>query len=110
MYSLEYSRILYMLSYPIPVSMACLLTSCNDQIMQTPLTGPGGDQLLTPSLQLFLLLKQYIYILHLSALCRICMCYVLQGYVIIHEKVKVSVQDAQAGRVNSSPPPPLLLR
>ncbi len=33
--------------------------------------GPGGDQLLTPSLQLFLLLKQYIYILQLSALCRI---------------------------------------
>jgi len=70
--------------------------------------GPGGDQLLTPSLQLFLLLKQYIYILHLSALCRICMCYVLQEYVIIHEKVKVPVQDAQAGRVDSSPP--LLLR
>ena len=33
------------------------------------------------------------------------MCYVLQGYVIIHEKVKVPVQDAQAGRVNSLPPP-----
>jgi hypothetical protein len=107
MYSLEYSGILYMLSYPILVSMACLLTSCNIQIMQTlPLTGLGGDQLLTPSLQLFLLLKQYIYILHLSALCRICMCYVLQEYVIIHEKVKVPVWDAQAGRVDSSPPPP----
>ncbi len=65
MCSLEYRGILYLLSYPILVSMACLLTSCNDQIMQTlPLTGPGGDQLLTPSLQLFLLLKQYIYILH----------------------------------------------
>jgi hypothetical protein len=34
------------------------------------------------------------------------MCYVLQGYVIIHEKVKVPVQDAQAGRVDSWPPPP----
>ncbi len=34
------------------------------------------------------------------------MCYVLQEYVIIHEKVKVPVQDAQAGRVDSSPPPP----
>ena len=33
----------------------------------------------------------------------------LQGYVIIHEKVKVPVQDAQAGRVDSSPPPPALL-
>ena len=33
------------------------------------------------------------------------MCYVLQEYVIIHEKVKVPVQDAQAGRVDSSPPP-----
>ncbi len=73
-----------------------------------PLTGPGGDQLLTPSLQLFLLLKQYIYILIQSALCRTCMCYVPQRYVIIHEKVKVPVQDAQAGRVNSLPPPPLL--
>ncbi len=30
MYSLEYSGILYMFSYPILVSMACLLTSCND--------------------------------------------------------------------------------
>ncbi len=28
-----------------------------------PLTGPGGDQLLTPSLQVFFLLQQYIYIL-----------------------------------------------
>jgi len=34
------------------------------------------------------------------------MCYVLQGYVNIHEKVKVPVQDAQAGRVGSLPPPP----
>ena len=34
------------------------------------------------------------------------MCYVLQGYVNIHEKVKVPVQDAQAGRVGSPPPPP----
>ncbi len=68
-----------------------------------PLTGPGGDQLLTHSLQLFLLL--FIYFV-LSALCRICMCYVLQGYVTIHEKVKVLVQDAQAGRVSSLPPPP----
>ncbi len=34
------------------------------------------------------------------------MCYVLQGYVTIHEKVKVPVQDAQAGRVGSWPPSP----
>ncbi len=86
--------------------MACLLTSRNIQIMQTlPLTGPGGDQLLTPSLQLFLLLKQYIYILVLSALCRICVCCVIREYVIIQRKVKVPVKDAQAGRVDSSPPP-----
>jgi hypothetical protein len=32
--------------------------------------------------------------------------YVLQGYVNIHEKVKVPVQDAQAGRVGSLPPSP----
>jgi hypothetical protein len=34
------------------------------------------------------------------------MCYVLQGYVNIHEKVKVPVQDAQAGRVSLLPPSP----
>ena len=34
------------------------------------------------------------------------MCYVSQGYVNIHEKVKVPVQDTQAGRVGSLPPPP----
>ena len=69
MYSSEYSGILYMFSYPILVSMACLLTSCNIQIMQTlPLTGPGGDQLLTPSLQLFLLLKQYILTINATVL------------------------------------------
>ncbi len=34
------------------------------------------------------------------------MCYVLQGYVNIHEKVKVPVLDAQAGRVGSLPPSP----
>ena len=34
------------------------------------------------------------------------MCYVLQGYVIIHEKVKVPVHDAQAGRGGSLPPSP----
>ncbi len=42
MYSLEYSGILYMFSYPILVSMACLLTSCNNQIVQnTPFNGAG---------------------------------------------------------------------
>ena len=34
------------------------------------------------------------------------MCCVIREYVIIHEKVKVPVQDAQAGRVDSSPLPP----
>ena len=33
------------------------------------------------------------------------MCCVMREYVIIQRKVKVPVQDAQAGRVNSSPPP-----
>ena len=33
------------------------------------------------------------------------MCCVIREYVIIHEKVKVPVQAAQAGRVDSSPPP-----
>ncbi len=34
MYSLEYSGILYMFMCPILVSMASLLTSCNNTIMQ----------------------------------------------------------------------------
>jgi hypothetical protein len=47
---LEYSGALYMFLCPILVSMASLLTSCNNLIMQKlPLTGPGGDWLLTPS-------------------------------------------------------------
>ena len=107
MYSLEYSGILYVLSYPILVSMACLLTSCNIQICKTlPLTGPGGDQLLTPSLQLFLLLKQYIYILCLPALCRICMCCVIQEYVIIHEKSKSTCSRCTGGPGRLLAPPP----
>ncbi len=64
MYSLEYSKILYMLSYPILVSMACLLTSCNIQVMQnTPFSGTGRRPAPHPLLATFLLLKQYIYIL-----------------------------------------------
>ena len=33
------------------------------------------------------------------------MCCVMREYVIIQRKVKVPVRDAQAGRVNSLPPP-----
>jgi len=41
-YSLEYSGILYMFMCPILVSMASLLTSCNNTIMQnTPFNGAG---------------------------------------------------------------------
>jgi hypothetical protein len=41
-YSLEYGGILNMSLYPILVSMASLLTSCNNLIMQnTPLHGAG---------------------------------------------------------------------
>ncbi len=51
----------------------------------------------------------YLYFVQ-SALCRICMYRVIQGYVAIHEmrkrKGKVPVQCAQAGRVDSLPPPP----
>ncbi len=51
-----------MFSYPIlAVWQACwppvIIKICNT----FPLTGPGGDQFLTPSSQLFLLLQQYIY-------------------------------------------------
>ncbi len=97
-----------MLSYPTLVSMACLLTSCNIRVMQnTPFNGPGGDQLLTPSLQLFLLLQQYIYIPCLSALCRICMCCVIQEYVVIHEKSKSTCSRCTGGpgRLLALPPP-----
>ncbi|MFN9907600.1 MAG: hypothetical protein ACK56F_16000, partial [bacterium] len=37
---------------------------------------------------------------------RMRICYVLKEYVNIQGKVKVTVQDAQAGRVGSLPPPP----
>jgi hypothetical protein len=41
-YSLEYSGVLYMFICPILVSMASLLTSCNNTIMQnTPFNGAG---------------------------------------------------------------------
>ncbi len=41
-YLLEYSGVLYMFLYPILVSMASLLTSCNNLIMQnTPFNGAG---------------------------------------------------------------------
>jgi hypothetical protein len=41
-YSLEYSGILYMFLCPILVSMASLLTSCNNLIMQNiPFNGAG---------------------------------------------------------------------
>jgi len=42
MYLLGYSGILYMLSYPILVSMACLLTSCNALVMQNTLFNGAG--------------------------------------------------------------------
>ncbi len=66
MYSLEYSGMLYMFPYPILVSMACLLTSCNVQIMQnTPFNGAGRRPAPHPLLATFLLLKQYIiYLFH----------------------------------------------
>ncbi len=42
MYSLEYSGTLYMFLYPILVSMASQLTSCNNLIMQNiPFNGAG---------------------------------------------------------------------
>ena len=73
-----------------------------------PLTGPGGDQLLTPSLQLFLLLKAiYLYTCFIRSVQNM---YMLCFARICKDsgKVKVPVQDAQAGRVGSLPPPPLL--
>ncbi len=46
-YSLEYSGILYMFICPILVSMASLLTSCNNIIMQnTPLKGTVAPDLI----------------------------------------------------------------
>jgi hypothetical protein len=41
-YSLEYSRVLYVFLCPVLVSMASLLTSCNNLIMQNiPFNGAG---------------------------------------------------------------------
>ncbi len=63
MYSLEYSGMLYMLiSYPRQYGKPAGLLQYSKLCKTLPLTGPGGDQLLTPSLQFFLLLKQYVYI------------------------------------------------
>ena len=71
--------------------------------------GPGGDQLLTPSLQLFLLLQQYIYT-SFNPLCvdyvRIVLTRICCHSWDVKKKGKVPVQYAWVGRTGSLPPPP----
>ena len=77
-YSLEYSGILYMFSYPILVSMASLLTSCKSKFMQNiPFNGAGRRPAPHPLLAIIPFPTAiYLYFIQ-SALCRICMycCY-----------------------------------
>ena len=74
-----------------------------------PLTGPGGDQLLTPSLQLFLLLQQYIYTLF-NPLCVEYVCIVLYKNMwpfMRCEKEKEKYLFNVHRRAGSTPCPPL---
>jgi hypothetical protein len=75
-----------MFSYPILVSMASLLTSCNNLIMQNiPYNGAGRRPAPHPLLAIVPSPTViYLYFIQ-SALCRICMCCVIQEYVAIHE-------------------------
>ncbi len=77
-----------------------------------PLTGPGGDQLLTPSLQLFLLLQQYIYI-SFDPLCVEYVCILLYRNMwpfMRCEKEKEKYLFNVHRRAGSTPCPPPLLR
>ncbi len=78
-----------------------------------PLSGPGGDQLLTPSLQLFLLLQQYIYTLF-NPLCVEYVCIVLYNNMwpfMRCEKEKEKYLFNVHRRAGWTPcPPPSLLR
>ena len=88
--------------------MAYLLTSCNAQIMQnTPFNGAGRRPAPHPLLVTVPSPKAIYFYTLFYPLCVEYVCVsVLQEYVTIHEKVKVPVQDAQAGRVGSLPPSP----
>ncbi len=74
-YLLEYSEILYIFMCPILVSMASLLTSCNNVIMQNiPFNGAGRRLAPQPSITNNYFSYSDIFILsYQSALCRICM-------------------------------------
>ncbi len=87
-YSLEYSGILYVFMCPILVSMASLLTSCNNAIMQNiPFNGARRRLAPPPFLANNSFSHSNIFILsYQSALYRICMYHVTEGYVTIHEK------------------------
>ncbi len=77
MYSLEYSGILYMFLDPILVSMASLLTSCNDLIMQNiPFNGAGRRPAPHPLLAIIPSPTAYIYT-SFNPLCAEYVCIVL---------------------------------
>ena len=77
-----------MLSYPILVSLACLLASCNAQIMQnTPINGAGRRPAPHPLLATFPSPKSNIFIYLFYPLCvEYVYDYVLQGYVNVQRK------------------------
>ena len=78
MYSLEYSGMLYMLPYPILVSMACLLTSCNVQSMQnTPFNGAGRRPAPHPLLAIVPSPTAIYLYTSFNPLCVECVCIVL---------------------------------
>ena len=96
---------------PILVSMASLLISCNNLIMQNiPFNGAGRRLAPHPFLATIpspTVIDLYFHIK--SALCRICMYRVIKEYVAIMKwgmKAKVPVQYAWVGRAGSLPPPP----
>jgi hypothetical protein len=69
-YSLEYSGVLYMFICPILVSMASLVTSCNNTIMQnTPFNGAGRRLAPHPFLAIILSPTVIYLYFHINLLC-----------------------------------------
>ncbi len=98
-----------MFLYPILVSMASLLTSCNNLIMQnTPFNGAGRRLAPHPFLAT-IPSHTVIYLYFYNPLCVEYVYHVIEEYVAIHEmgmKAKVPVRYAWVGRAGSLPPSP----
>ncbi len=99
---------------PILVSMASLLTSCNNLIMQNiPFNGAGRR--LAPHPFLVIIPSPtviYLYF-HINPLCVEYVCIMsyknMQPFMKCGMKAKVPIQSAWVGRAGSLPPPPALL-